>query len=76
MPVDPDFGITSIASTADGMIELIFTSEADTSYTIEASNDLESDFVSILEATGTANTTTVTVPSDNLPQRFYRVRQQ
>lgn len=75
-PVDPDLAITSIAHTDDGMIELIFISEAGTSYAVEANTDLESDFASILEATGTANTTTVTVPSDNLPKRFYRVRQQ
>ena len=74
MPVDPDLAITSIASTEDGMIELIFTSEAGTSYAIEASDDLESDFVSVLEATGSATATTVTVPTDNLPRRFYRVR--
>lgn len=74
MPTDPDLTIASIARTADGMVELTFTSEAGTAYTVEANTDLESDFVSVSEVTGAATTTTVTVPSDNLPQRFYRVR--
>ena len=73
-PVDPDLAITSIARTEDGVVELVFASEAGTSYAIEASDDLESDFVSVLEATGSATSTTVTVPTDDVPRRFYRVR--
>ena len=73
-PVDPNLTIASITRSADGIIELTFTSQAGTAYTVEANDDLKRDFVSILEVTGTATTTTVPAPTDNLPQRFYRIR--
>jgi hypothetical protein len=56
------------------MLEITFSSEANATYDIEASNDLERGFISILEVVGTTTATTVKVPSDNLPERFYRVR--
>jgi hypothetical protein len=73
-PVDPNLAIESVTLSADGMLEITFSSEANATYDIEASNDLERGFISILEVVGTATTTTATVPSDNLPERFYRVR--